>query len=250
MLYYICMDEKIFDRIEKKYLITAKQKATIVKVARQYMREDKYHKSGIYNIYFDTENYDLIIQSIDHPIFKEKLRARSYEGYDKVFLEIKTKLVGEENNVGYKRRVLITHSDYQDLIKGKVKMVDLAKRKIETENDLQIAREIDYFVEHFDLKPKILLYYNRESYVDDEGLRITFDDGLKYRNKSLTFSKKSYDKAYFKTKKNIIMEVKAHGVMPLWLVKLLSSEHIYPERFSKIGKVYEKLNIIRKEKNV
>jgi hypothetical protein len=44
------------------------------------------------------------------------------------------------------------------------------------------------------------------------------------------------------------MEVKAHGVMPLWLVKLLSKEQAYPVRFSKIGKIYE---LIKKgEKNV
>ena len=43
------------------------------------------------------------------------------------------------------------------------------------------------------------------------------------------------------------MEVKAHGIMPLWLVNILSSEKIYPERFSKVGKVYEQL---KKEENV
>ena len=45
------------------------------------------------------------------------------------------------------------------------------------------------------------------------------------------------------------MEIKAHGTLPLWLVKILSTERIYPEQFSKIGKVYTKLNS-KKGKNV
>ena len=241
------MDEKIFDRVEKKYLLTVSQEKSILKEVKKHIKKDKYHKSGVFNIYFDTENYDLIIQSIDHPIFKEKLRARSYEGYNKVFFEIKTKLLGKDANVGYKRRVLVTHEDYDELVAGRATMVELASRKIEQPSDLQIAKEIDYFIQHFNLKPKILVYYNRESYKDDDGLRITFDHDLKYRNKNLKFVKKSTDKSLLKTDKNIIMEIKAHGVMPLWLVKLLSSEKVYPQRFSKIGKVYEQL---KKEENV
>ena len=102
-------------------------------------------------------------------------------------------------------------------------------------------------ISYFDLKPRILVYYNRESYSGEDGLRITFDEKLKYRDKDLNFTKKASDKLYFKNGKNIIMEIKAHGVMPLWLVKALSLNEAYPERFSKIGKIYE---LIRKEKNV
>ena len=241
------MDEKIFDRIEKKYLLTRAQEKVILKEVRKHTKKDQYHKSGVLNIYFDTDNYDLIIQSIDHPIFKEKLRARSYEGYDKVFLEIKTKLIGKEESIGYKRRVLVTYKDYDELITKRATMVELAGRRVEQPSDLQIAKEIDYFIQHFDLKPKILVYYDRESYKDNDGLRITFDRNIKYRNRNLKFIRKSTDKTLLKANKNIIMEVKAHGIMPLWLVKLLSSEKVYPQRFSKIGKVYEQL---KKEENV
>lgn len=241
------MDEKIFNRIEKKYIITATNKKALLKTIRQNMAKDTYFKSGVYNIYFDTDNYDFIINSIDHPIFKEKLRARSYEGYDKVFFEIKTKILGKDANIGYKRRVLITRKDYDDLIKHRATMLELAEREVEKRDDLQIAKEVDYFIKQFDLKPQILVYYNRESYKSEDGLRITFDSSLKYRHQKPTFSKKSNDKAYFNSSKNIIMEIKASGAMPLWLVKILSSEHIYPQRFSKIGKIYEQL---RKEQNV
>ena len=239
------MDEKKFDRVEKKYLITAGEKKKILTAVRKKMEHDKYFKSQILNIYFDTDNFDLIIKSIENPDFKEKLRARSYGGYDKVFLEIKTKLREKDYKVGYKRRFLITHKDFYRLLSKEKTATELASNKIETDNDIQIAKEVDYLINYFDLKPKILLYYDRESYVNDDGVRITFDENLANREKDLNFTRKMSDKHYFNTKKNIIMEVKMHGAMPLWLVEILSKNKIYPVRFSKIGKIYEKS---RKEK--
>ena len=241
------MATKVFDRIEKKYLVTSAQKKKLLNTIKKHMRPDNYHKSEVINLYFDNDNYDLIIQSIDRPEFKEKLRARSYGGYDRVFVEIKTKIKGKDNNIGYKRRVMITHEDFDEFINHKATLAKLSQRSIENNNDLQIAKEADYLVEHFDLKPKILITYNRESYKDENDLRITFDTNLKYRSKNLSLIKGKRDKIYFKNKPNTIMEVKANGVIPLWLVNIMSEEKIYPQQFSKIGKVYERL---RKEHNV
>ena len=182
------MNNKVFSRIEKKYLITKSDKKELLKVIKEHMQRDRYHKSEVLNLYFDTENYDLIIQSIDQPVFKHKLRARSYGGYDRVFLEIKTKIREQDANPGYKRRVMITHEDFSELVSRKITMAELASRSIETVNDLQIAKEIDYLLNHFDLKPKILVLYNRESYRDEAGLRITFDENIKYRNKNLSIA--------------------------------------------------------------
>ena len=241
------MNDKVFDRIEKKYLIDKSQKTELLKSIQNNMHKDNYFHSDVMNIYFDNENYDLIIQSIDRPVFKEKLRARSYGGYNRAFIEIKTKIKGSENNIGYKRRVMITHDDYKELISHRTTLEELAKRSIETSNDLQIAREADYLINYFNLEPKIFISYDRESYKNDENLRITFDENLKYRTKNLVFKKEKRDKIYFKKEPNIIMEIKADGVIPLWLVKKMSELHIYPQQFSKIGKVYTN---IRKEQNV
>ena len=241
------MDEKIFERVEKKYIINSEQRANILSVIKNNMEEDGYHKSKVFNMYYDTDNYDLILKSIDNPDFKEKLRARSYGGYDKVFLEIKTKMRGKEYNVGYKRRVLITNKDFKKLVKHQKTCEEPAAQAIGTSKDLQIAKEVDYLINFFDLKPRILVYYDRESYVGENHLRITFDTKLKYRDTNLKFTRKSSDPYFFNDDKNIIMEIKAHGVLPLWLAQALSANKIFPSRFSKIGKIYEKL---RKEQNV
>ena len=248
------MEDKVFDRIEKKYLITKQDKRKLIKLIKRNMNKDSYHKSEVLNIYFDNDSYDLITQSIDWVDFKEKVRARSYAGYDRVFMEVKTKIHPTrqhgkhyeyediEENIGYKRRVMITHEDFEELLKHKTTLEALAKRSIETKNDLQIAREIDYLLDHFKLKPKIFITYDRESYKDDKGLRITFDEHLKYRNRNLSLLKGKREKIYFKDDHNIIMEIKANGAIPLWLVHKLSESKLYPQKFSKIGKIYERIN--------
>ena len=242
------MDNRVFDRIEKKYLINRAQKKILLSTIKKQMKKDKYYKSDVINLYFDNDNFDLIVQSIDQPDFKEKIRARSYDGYDGVFLEIKTKLRAKnDENKGYKRRVMITHDDFDEFLRHNFSLEQLAARDIEKNNDIQIAREIDYLVERFNLKPKLLVVYNRESYKGEDGLRITFDDKLRYRSDNLSLFSEKDDKMFFNDMKSLIMEIKAHGAFPLWLVKLLSENHLYSQRFSKVGSIYTKL---RKEQNV
>lgn len=244
------MEEKVFDRVEKKYLLTKKDKRELLKTIKQNMQKDNYHKTKVINLYFDNDNYDFITNSIDWVSFKEKIRARTYEGYDRVFMEIKTKIhpsarqdIDEiaEENIGYKRRVMIKHDDFDKLLKHQTNLIELASQSIETANDLQIAKEIDYLLEHFNLVPKVFIAYDRESYKDDHDFRITFDEKLKYRTNNLSLIKGKRDTIYFKGDRNIIMEVKAGGVMPIWFVKKLSELKLYPQQFSKIGKVYERI---------
>ena len=244
------MEEKVFDRVEKKYLLTKNDKKELLKLIRKNMKKDIYYKTRVINLYFDNDNFDLITNSIDWVDFKEKIRARTYEGYDRVFLELKTKIHARarddqdestEENIGYKRRVMITHEDFEKLVNHQATLETLASQSVETKHDVQIAKEIDYLIDHFNLKPQIFVTYERESYKDNHDLRITFDEKLKYRTGNLSLFKEKRDKIYFKDDRNIIMEVKADGVLPLWLVKKLSELKLYPQQFSKIGKVYERI---------
>lgn len=242
------MNTGVFDRIEKKHLITGRQQKRLLKTIRQHVKKDEFHKTEICNIYFDNNNYDLIIGSIDWVDFKAKIRARYYQGYDYVFLELKTKIRGDEENIGYKRRVQISLRDYKTFSRGQRTLVELLRQNHSDSRSLQIAKEIDYLVEKFNLVPKILVMYDRENYEDGEGLRITFDKNLRFRDKNLSFIPRKNDTIYFKDERNVIMEVKAHGAVPVWLVDAMTEQNIFPERFSKIGNIYQK--IYQKGKNV
>ena len=67
-----------FQRYEIKYLLTQAQKEAILRAMAPYMKLDKYGRTTIRNIYFDTDSYRLIRRSLEKPAYKEKLRVRSH----------------------------------------------------------------------------------------------------------------------------------------------------------------------------
>lgn len=48
--------------------------------------EEEYFKTTICNIYFDNDSNDLIINSLEKPIYKTKVRVRSYDVPKKVIV--------------------------------------------------------------------------------------------------------------------------------------------------------------------
>ena len=70
--------QNVFKRYELKYLMTKKQKEKLLLVMEPYMKADQFGRSTIYNIYYDTPDYALIRRSLEGPVYKEKLRLRSY----------------------------------------------------------------------------------------------------------------------------------------------------------------------------
>ncbi|MEG0505016.1 MAG: VTC domain-containing protein, partial [Raoultibacter sp.] len=112
---------------------------------------------------------------------------------------------------------------------------------------IQIAREIDFFREHYDrLTASMLVVCERSAFGDPDGgeLRITFDEciGAHPYAESLT----EVDACVPLTADGeVIMEVKNAGPLPFWLVDCLSGTHAYPQTFSKYGTAY--LNLIAPE---
>lgn len=223
------MNENVFRRVEKKYLITENQKNAFLKLIDDYIEKDEYFESHISNIYFDNDKFDLITTSIEKPLFKAKLRLRSYDVpslSDKVFLEIKDKYKG----VVGKRRIKIKLSHFYEYLEtGSTK-------------DEQIMREIDYYFKKYDLHPQIFVAYDRLSYKgrDNENIRITIDENLRSRTEDLRLELGSNGKKYFQDRE-YIMEIKILDAMPLWLARSLSTLKIYPTSFSKVGSIYKKL---------
>ena len=127
--------QTVFKRYELKYMITLEQKERILEAISPYMSLDKYGRITIRNIYFDTENYRLIRRSIERPVYKEKLRIRSYAEATEdstVFVELKKKY----EKVVYKRRLPLPERKAMRWICGNEKCPV----------DTQISREIDYFI--------------------------------------------------------------------------------------------------------
>ena len=67
-----------FKRYEKKYLLSPEQYEAVKEQVDKYFNPDKYGETTICNLYYDTSDYLLIQRSIDKPVFKEKVRLRTY----------------------------------------------------------------------------------------------------------------------------------------------------------------------------
>ena len=193
------MIQTVFNRVEKKYVLTRLQAERLIKRISKNIKADKYPYSKICNIYFDTKDSDLIKRSIEKPVYKEKVRLRSYgipNRNDRVFLEIKKKFDG----IVTKRRIALNLNEvYEYLENGTIK-----------NKDDQIFKELDFCFKKYNLEPSMYISYERYSYqgVEDENFRVTFDTNILSRDYDLYLDKGDYglkligDNTY-------LMEVKA-----------------------------------------
>lgn len=224
-------EQMIFKRYEIKYMITKAQRTLIRQEMGKHMIADSHGKSTILSLYFDTPDYLLVRRSIEHPLYKEKLRLRSYgvaSSDSPVFVELKKKY----DSVVYKRRTGMSEKEAEDyLFQGNAP------------EDTQIIHEIDFtFNRYPDLKPAILLSYQREAYYakDDPDFRITFDENILWRDDHLSLCSGVFGTPLL-APDQVLMEVKTAGAIPLWLVRILSENHIYKTTFSKYGTAYTAL---------
>lgn len=168
--------QRCFQRYEKKYLLNPEQYQKIRAGLAPYMEADEHGRYTICNLYYDTPDFQLIRASLDKPVYKEKLRMRSYgvpaDG-DSVFVELKKKYKG----VVYKRRTVLEAGEALDYLAGRCS--PRAKD--------QICREIDWFLGRYHPVPQVFIAYDREALagLEDRVLRVTFDIDLRWRDTAL-----------------------------------------------------------------
>ncbi|MBU3803474.1 MAG: polyphosphate polymerase domain-containing protein [Candidatus Cellulosilyticum pullistercoris] len=228
----------VFERVEKKYLLTREKYNLLLEAMEPYMSIDSYGKHTIGNVYYDTDTYELISRSIEKPKYKEKFRVRSYgipKEEDKVFLEIKKKYKG----IVYKRRVSMTLKEAEDYL----------EKGIRPKKEGQILKEIDYFLSFYKPTPKVYLAYDRMAYFGKENkdIRITFDHNIRSRQCNMNLAEGDYGTPIL-DEYHYLMEIKVPGAMPLWLSKILSDLEIYPTSFSKYGNVYKQFILPNRRK--
>lgn len=223
--------QTVFKRKEIKFLLSKEQYEEIRFNMEDYMKGDEFGKSNICNLYFDTPSFLLVRRSIEKPVYKEKLRLRSYglaHIGDNAFIEIKKKY----NDIVYKRRISMEYENALKYLYQGEKVIDT-----------QISREIDYFLEHYkDLKPKVFLSYDREAFYEKENhdFRMTFDENILWRDYDLSLEKGSYGLPILQ-EGQVLLEVKTASAIPLWLTKILSEFHIFKTSFSKYGNAYKEI---------
>ena len=218
-----------FERIEKKFWMTAEQYQALLPLFDAKMNRDRFGESTICNIYYDAPDYTLIRRSIERPLFKEKLRLRSYgipSKDDAVFVEIKRKL----NGIGYKRRISVPFGEAKKLLRGEPIQCD----------DPQIEAELLAFINRYHPQPMVYLTYERYAMTakDDPEFRVTIDRNLQYRMSEVESPSKDGMSPILEDGSLVLMEIKALGAIPQWLTDEMSKLKIRQAPFSKVGACY------------
>lgn len=225
--------KKVFQRKETKYLMTEEVFQDFFQELTQRMSVDEYGLHTISSLYFDTADDRFIRHSMEKPKYKEKFRVRAYgtvTADSQVFLEIKKKICG----VVYKRRVPLNYQAYLSWLTTGEWPVG--------QQENQIVKEVDWlFARNPDLRPKVLICYDRLSLFDpeDENFRVTFDQRIRYRDRQLDLRKGSQGKLVA-PEIGVLMEVKAAGAYPLWFVELLEQYQLRKASFSKYAQTYQR----------
>ena len=221
--------EESFARVEIKYMLDLKQASQMEQALteRGFYRMD-FGSPAVQSLYYDTVDYRLIRDSLERPMYKEKLRLRAYgvPGTQKVsFVEVKKKYDG----VVYKRRVAVPlQAAYEGLNTGEL-----------PPEAGQVGREALWMVKRYPLIPRAVIAYDRDAWFSklEPDVRITFDRNLTYRGDELELTK-SGNNLPLSTPDQRLLEIKTGGVHPLWLAKLLWDIQAKRIHFSKYGSAY------------
>lgn len=222
------MTQMTFQRYEYKYLMDSDQLRAVLSAMEPYMEPDGYSHSSIRNLYLDTPSFLLVRRSLEKPVYKEKLRLRSYGRAgqdDQIFVELKKKY----RSVVYKRRISLPQRQAVACVAGTMPWPGS-----------QIGSELAYAMGFYgQLRPVVFLSYERDSYrgVEDRGFRVTFDREIRYRRELLTLDSDTHGAPLLPPGK-VLMELKGAGGLPLWMVRVLSEAGLYKTSFSKYGSAY------------
>ena len=211
-----------FKRYETKYRLTQEKYSALMSELRDYIEPDEYYSSTVCSLYYDSDDFSLIRHSIDAPVYKEKLRVRSYNvpaADGEVFVELKKKYKG----IVYKRRISMSAEEAENYLAGECSPPE----------DGQMIREIDWFMKENRPRPRVFIACDRKCFraLDNPELRITFDSNLRWRENRLSLMAGS-DGEPLLDDDQIIMEIKIPGAAPVWLASMLSRHEIFPAGYS------------------
>ncbi|HCW22463.1 MAG TPA: molecular chaperone [Lachnospiraceae bacterium] len=215
-----------FERKEMKYLLSDDQYKALLEGLLPVARVDDYGLTHIYNVYFDTPDFSLIRTCLGKPLYREKLRLRTYgipEEDSPSFIEIKKKYRG----IVYKRRIKAPYEQARSYLEMGTELSDHS----------QIRHEIDYFKEiHRGLVPAMAIAYDRIAMqgILNPSLRLTFDTNLRYSRTELDLRGGNHGKTLLDPGQ-VLLEIKISGAMDRSLSSLLDRYQIYPATYSKYG---------------
>lgn len=137
-------------------------------------------------------------------------------------------------NIVYKRRIALPYSDAVRYLRTGI------RKKFSDYTSEQIAREIDYFLRHYEeIQPVMVICYDRVAWAGnrDPEFRVTFDAKIRYRTEDLDLTHGSAGTPIL-DQENRLMEIKIPETMPLSTARALDAAGIRMCSYSKYGTGY------------
>lgn len=208
-------------KYEFKYIVPLNKLEPLREEIRPYVKLDPYAEGiggGEYtvrSIYYDTLNFDYFWEKVDGYKIRKKIRIRGYNeptGSDIVFMEIKRKLKEPIE----KDRERVTFEVMKRLMAGEG---GKAYGDREDDHGVNGAGKFLYHVYRNNLKPVILVAYEREAYFDRfmGEVRVTIDKNLRCIPYPGLDDLYNEDKTRPALPSRFIFEVKFRGQFPSWL---------------------------------
>lgn len=226
-------------RYEFKYIVKNTDLDRLRSMILPFVTVDKFaevdHKNQytVRSIYFDTPRYDFYFEKVEGIKNRKKVRLRGYEkedGQNIVFFEIKRKY----DIPIMKFRAPVKFEDALDMfisrnINGQVVSNEFFPKGNEN------SKRFFYQVFSKNLRPVILIVYEREAYQDkmDDTVRITFDKNLRSQAYPSIEGLFEDDKLSDVLSGRIILEVKFNNRFPSWLNPIISTFELRKQSASK-----------------
>jgi SPX domain protein involved in polyphosphate accumulation len=224
-------------RYELKCRLTREREELVRDAVRAFAVPDPQAKEGsggrytVRSIYFDTEDLRFYHEKMAGLKTRRKLRIRTYDSsfeQARAFLEIKRRT----GRTIFKERAQLPMS----LVPLALLESEESETALEhTGTDRVVLDRFRYNLQVLNLKPVVLVTYDREAFVgpDDSGGRVTMDLGLRSLatpQLSQIFAEdelRAFDPSFF------ILELKFDQDMPVWIQDLVRRLHLRPEAYSK-----------------
>jgi hypothetical protein len=227
--------------------------AHLRQIVLPFMDQDSYARQspdGAYtvrSIYFETANFDYYHEKINGTPNRKKIRIRGYnqaEAGSTVFLEIKRKY----QTPTQKYRAPLGFEDAKAVFRGRPVSgyVHNSPRYPDAQTN---ARRFFYHVYNQQLRPSVLVVYEREAYQEKyptaNDLRITFDRELRsaaYPALDELYSESGTKPAmpgYF------VLEIKFNQYFPAWILPILDNLALKKQAVSKYIICIESQDILR-----
>jgi hypothetical protein len=221
-------------RYELKYVVSPVTAAAIAGRLTGRCHLDANGTDGYYvneSLYFDSPRFDFFFHKLDGVQLRKKVRIRRYGDrgpWDKVFVEIKSR----KGPYISKSRFSLDQPSLHLLVNP---LQPALRPESLTPAEVGVYHEVISLARLFQLRPVIFIGYTRRSFwaEGNERLRITFDKDLSYDVVNQNCFSPLVSSQPILAADQIVMEIKANGSVPLWLLELLQEYECNMVRLSK-----------------